>query len=114
MTTEGDGLLQSGSVDRWYAFETPDSKRLLMLEYEEHGWTPGDEYTLRDASTGSVLAMWERTSVLKQKWTLDGPAGETAPSRYPVTSTGWSRCAGLKTLVRAVKSIVYGVYRCCS
>lgn len=87
MTTERGGLLQSGSVDRWYAFETPDSERLLMLEYEEHGWTRGDKYTLRDASTDSVLATWERTSVLKQRWALDDPTGETAA----IASKSWQR-----------------------
>lgn len=70
MTDEGEGLLQSSSLDKWYDFETSDSERLLTLEFEEEGWTPGDQYLLLDVSTDSVLATWERTSVLRQKWTL--------------------------------------------
>lgn len=101
MTTAAKGLFKS--LDRWYAFETPDSERLLILECEEQWWPPGDQYTLQGASTGSVLATWKRASVLRQKWRLDTPGGETAA----IASRPWQRT--LRELVPFSRSKTFAV-----
>lgn len=82
VTKEGEGLVQSGSMHRWYAFETPGSERLFTVEYDDDGWLSTVDYTIRDASTESVLGTWARTSLTRKSWKgttweLEDPAGQT-------------------------------------
>lgn len=103
-TKEGGGLIKSGSVDISFIFETPDSERLLTLEYDpDSGWFQGPKYLLRDASTGSVLGTWKSTSLLTSKWTLEDSGGKTVA----VTGKPWQRT--LRELVPFTQTNVFHV-----